>query len=163
MKNRTLNFNDFFACLQREYLVAELRYKIYMKAKEENKLVKIDTDIENLQNRVWEEYQMTYADAKPLAQENFDIKAGTDECQDIKRKIQRLGNVNLSAIEDIKTISERYDDLSKQRDDMTKAQQDLFTIIKDLTTKMEEKFKECFAQIRGNFQIIFRDSNRLAA
>ena len=34
MKNRTLNFNDFFACLQREYLVAELRYKIYMKAKD---------------------------------------------------------------------------------------------------------------------------------
>lgn len=34
MKNRTLNFNDFFACLQREYLVAELRYKIYMKVKD---------------------------------------------------------------------------------------------------------------------------------
>lgn len=34
MKNRTLNFNDFFACLQREYLVAELRYKIYMKEKD---------------------------------------------------------------------------------------------------------------------------------
>ena len=34
MKNRTLNFNDFFACLQREYLVAELRHKIYMKVKD---------------------------------------------------------------------------------------------------------------------------------
>ena len=34
MKNRTQNFNDFFACLQREYLVAELRYKIYMKVKD---------------------------------------------------------------------------------------------------------------------------------
>ncbi len=138
-------------------LAGEIQRANDKKAKEENKLVKIDTDIENLQNRVWEEYQMTYADAKSLSQENFDIKAGTDECQDIKKRIQKLGNVNLSAIEDIKTISERYDDLSKQRDDMTKAQQDLFTIIKDLTTKMEDKFKECFSQIRSNFQTIFRE------
>lgn len=127
------------------------------KAKEENKLIKIDTDLENLQNRVWEEYEMTYGDAKNLYDENFDIKTGTVECSEIKRKIQRLGNVNLAAIEDIKSVSERYDDLSKQRDDMMKAQDDLRIIIKDLTSKMEEKFKNCFDQIRANFQIIFKE------
>jgi len=36
MKNRTQSFNDFFACLQREYLVAELRYKIYEKPKDKD-------------------------------------------------------------------------------------------------------------------------------
>ncbi|MBQ8425490.1 MAG: chromosome segregation protein SMC [Clostridia bacterium] len=34
------------------------------KAKEENLIVRIDTELENLQNRVWEEYQMTYGYAK---------------------------------------------------------------------------------------------------
>ncbi|MBR2391468.1 MAG: chromosome segregation protein SMC [Clostridia bacterium] len=138
-------------------LAGEIQRANDKKAKEENKIVKIDTDTENLQNRVWEEYQMTYADAKQMAIDEFDIKAGSEECAEIKRKIQRLGSVNLAAIEDIKTISERYDDLSRQRDDMTKAQDDLNTIIADLTSKMEEKFRDCFEKIRSNFQTIFRE------
>ena len=138
-------------------LAGEIQRANEKKAKEETKLVKIDTDLENLQNRVWEEYEMTYGDAKKFYDELFDIKEGTEECLEVKRKIQRLGNVNLAAIEDIKTVSERYDDMSKQRDDMIKAQTDLKLIIKDLTTKMEEKFKECFDKIRGNFQIIFKE------
>lgn len=138
-------------------LSGEIQRANEKKSKEESKIIKIDTDIENLQNRVWEEYQMTYSDAKQVAVSEFDIKSGSEECAEIKRKIQRLGNVNLAAIEDIKTISSRYDDLSTQRDDMTKAQNDLLLIIKDLTTKMEERFKDCFAQIRSNFQVIFRE------
>ena len=138
-------------------LAGEIQRANDRRAKEENAIVKIDTDLENMQNRVWEEYQMTYGDAKQMAITDFDLKAGTEECADIKKRIQKLGNVNLAAIEDIKTISERYDDLVVQRDDLTKAQTDLRTIIKDLTTKMEEKFKDQFDQIRKNFQVIFRE------
>lgn len=36
MKNRVQKFSDFFACLQREYLVAELRQKIYPKQKDKD-------------------------------------------------------------------------------------------------------------------------------
>ena len=138
-------------------LAGEIQRANEKKAKEENKLVKIDTDLENLQNRVWEEYQLTYADSKKFVVENFDIKQGLIDAQEIKRKIQKLGTVNLAAIEDIKTISERYDELVKQRDDMTKAREDLNTIIKDLTEKMEQQFSECFEKIRSNFQVIFRE------
>ena len=137
-------------------LAGEIQRANDKKAKEENKIVKIDTDTENLQNRVWEEYQMTYADAKQVATDGFDYKTGVEESVEIKRKIQRLGNVNLAAIEDIKSISARYEDLSKQRDDMTKAQNDLNVIIRDLTARMEEKFRACFEEIRRNFQSIFR-------
>ena len=84
-------------------LAGEIQKANEKKAKEENKLIKIDTDLENLQTRVWEEYQMTYADSKKFVVENFDIKQGLADAQDIKRKIQRLGTVNLAAIEDIKS------------------------------------------------------------
>lgn len=138
-------------------LAGEIQKANDKKAKEENRLVKIDTDLENLQTRVWEEYQMTYADAKNCYVEGFDIKTGSTEAQDVKKQIQKLGTVNLAAIEDIKTISERYDDLTKQRDDMTKAKNDLDTIIKDLTERMEKQFGECFEKIRSNFQVTFRE------
>ncbi len=138
-------------------LSSEIQRASDKKAKEETKLVKIDTDLENLQNRVWEEYEMTYGDAKKFYDENFDIKEGTEECSEVKRKIQRLGNVNVAAIEDIKLVSERYDEMSTQRDDMMKTREDLNIIIKDLTTKMEGIFKECFDKTRSNFQVIFKD------
>ncbi len=138
-------------------LAGEIQRARDRRAKEENAIVKIDSDLENMQNRVWEEYELTYGDAKLQAIENFDIKEGTAECSEVKKKIQRLGNVNLSAIEDIKTVSERYDDLSKQRDDLVKAQEDLRLIIKNLTETMEEKFNNCFEEIRQNFRVIFRE------
>ena len=138
-------------------LAGEIQKANDKKAKEETKLVKIDTDLENLQTRVWEEYQMTYADAKKLFVEGFDIKAGLENAQEIKRQIQKLGTVNLAAIEDIKAVSERYDDMSKQRDDMTKAKEDLDKIIQDLTERMEKQFSECFEKIRSHFQVTFRE------
>ena len=138
-------------------LAGEIQKANEKKAKEENKLVKIDTDLENLQTRVWEEYQMTYADAKKVYVEGFDIKEGLQEAQETKKQIQKLGTVNLAAIEDIKTISERYEELTKQRNDMTKARSDLDIIIKDLTERMERQFTECFEKIRANFQTIFRE------
>lgn len=138
-------------------LAGEIQRARDRRAKEENAIVKIDSDLENMQNRVWEEYQMTYGDAKEHTIPDFDIKEGTAECAEVKRKIQRLGNVNLSAIEDIKTVSERYDDMSRQRDDLVKAQEDLRIIIKNLTETMEQKFKVCFDEIRSNFRVIFRE------
>lgn len=138
-------------------LSGEIQRASDKKSKEENLIVRIDTELENLQNRVWEEYQLTYGDAKELASPDFDYQAGATECTDIKKKIQRLGNVNLSAIEDIKVISERYDDMASQRDDLVKAQDDLNVIIANLTNTMQEKFNECFSNIRQNFQVIFRE------
>ncbi len=138
-------------------LSGEIQRASDKRAKEENQIVKIDTELENLQNRVWEEYQMTYADAKQVADPNFDYKSGSSECTEIKKKIQRLGNVNLAAIEDIKTISERYDDLTRQRDDLVKAGDDLNIIIQNLTQTMEQKFLDCFNKVRSSFQVIFRE------
>ena len=138
-------------------LAGEIQRANDKKAKEENLIVRIDTELENLQNRVWEEYEMTYGDAKQYASADFDYQAGAAECVDIKKRIQKLGNVNLSAIEDIKVIVDRYDEMAQQRDDLVKAQDDLNVIITNLTNTMEEKFNTCFTQIRQSFQTIFRE------
>ena len=45
-------------------------------------LTKIDTDIENMQERIYEEYEMTYNDCLPFKNqdENFDIKETMVTC-----------------------------------------------------------------------------------
>ena len=127
------------------------------KIKEEMNLAKIDSDIEIMQERVWEEYGMTYATAFEAKLTDFDLKEGLIESGKVKKQIQNLGYVNVNAIEELKSVQERYDDLSGQRDDLEKAEADLVKIIKELTNEMETKFRSQFEQINTNFQKIFKE------
>ncbi len=127
------------------------------KYKEENLLVKIDADIEAMQERVWEEYGLTYATALEYKVENHDISSGMQESAKLKKQIQGLGNVNVNAIEMLTDVTTRFNDLSAQRDDLTNAENDLTKIIAGLTSEMETKFKSEFDKINTNFQGVFKE------
>lgn len=127
------------------------------KYREEMMLSKIDSDIETLQERVFEEYELTYATALPLRVENFNLEEGISESARIKRSIQHLGYVNVNAIEQLREVSARYDELTSQRDDLLRAESDLGKIIKELTVQMEGKFKAEFDKINTNFGQVFKE------
>lgn len=138
-------------------LSSEIQRASEKKTKEEMNLAKIDTDIETMQERVWEEYNMTYSNAVDFKIENFNLSDGLAESAKIKRQISALGYVNVSAIEELKEVTSRYEDLATQRDDLKTAEADLLKIIKELSTEMETKFKTQFDQINTNFQRTFRE------
>ena len=138
-------------------LSSEIQRASEKKTKEEMNLQKIDTDIEAMQERVWEEYNMTYASAAEHKREDFDLQEGLVEAGKLKKQISALGYVNVAAIEEIKEVTARYDDMTSQRDDLLGAEADLLKIIKELTNEMETKFKTQFDQINTNFQKTFRE------
>ena len=138
-------------------LSGEIQRASEKKTKEEMNLAKIDSDIETMQERVWEEYGLTYASAVEHKLTDFDLKNGLIESSKYKKQIQSLGYVNVNAIEELKEVQSRFDDLSGQRDDLSKAENDLVKIIKELTNEMETKFKTQFEQINTNFQKIFKE------
>ncbi len=138
-------------------LSGEIQRANEKKTKEEMNLAKIDTDIETMQERVWEEYNMTYASAVEFKLTDFDLTAGLAEAAKLKKQIAALGYVNVGAIEEIKEVQARYDDMAAQRDDLKVAEADLVKIIKELTTEMETRFKTQFEQINANFQKTFRE------
>ncbi|MBQ7466927.1 MAG: chromosome segregation protein SMC, partial [Clostridia bacterium] len=123
-------------------LSAEIQRVSEKKTKEEMNLAKVDTDIEAMQERVWEEYNMTYASAVEFKLTDFDLSEGLSESAKIKKQISALGYVNVAAIEELKEVTARYTDLTTQRDDLKKAEDDLLKIIKELTTEMEGRFKD---------------------
>ena len=100
---------------------------------------------------------MTYALAAEFKLEEFDLKEGLAESAKVKKQISSLGYVNVGAIEELKEVTARYDDLTSQRDDLQKAEDDLLKIIKELTKEMETKFKTQFDQININFQKTFKE------
>ncbi len=136
---------------------SELQRANDRKYKEENLLIKIDSDIEQMQERVWEEYGLTYATALEYKVENHNIQEGLQESGKLKRQIQNLGAVNVNAIEMLSDVSVRFNDLSTQRDDLVNAENDLTKIINGLTEEMEVKFKTEFDKINTNFQGVFRE------
>lgn len=138
-------------------LSTEIQRASDKKTKEEMNLAKIDTDIETMQERVWEEYNMTYANAAEFKLPEFNLSEGLAESAKIKKQISALGYVNVAAIEELKEVTSRYEDLTTQRDDLKNAENDLLKIIKELTTEMESKFKTQFDQINTNFQKTFRE------
>ena len=138
-------------------LSADIQRASDKKTKEEMSLQKIDTDIETMQERVWEEYSMTYADAKAYEKEDFDLTRGLAESGKIKKEISALGYVNVAAIEQVDEVSARYNEMATQRDDLTKTQEDLLKIIKELTTQMEARFRDQFEKINQNFQKTFKE------
>ena len=138
-------------------LSTQLSYVNERKFKEENALLKIDTDIEQMQEKIWEDYGLTYGTAKELQLANHNLEEGLIESGKVKRQINALGYVNVSAIEGIKEVSARYDDMTAQRDDLEKAVADLTGIIDNLTKEMEGTFLTEFKKINTNFQGVFRE------
>ncbi len=136
---------------------AQLQQIAEKRSKEELRLTQIDAEVEAMQERVWEEYSMTYADALNFKKEYFNLTEGLAESAKLKRQIQSLGYVNVGAIEELVSVTARYDELTGQKEDLSVAEQDLIKIIKELTTQMEQKFRTQFEQINVNFQKIFKE------
>ncbi len=138
----------------------ELRENVYQLTNDfnriETKKVKLEVELENTVNRLWDEYELTHSDA--LAYKKDDLGSNVQvnkRISELKGKIRELGNVNVDAIEEYKNVKERYEFLSGQRDDLEKAKTDLLKIIDEMTKVMKEQFEEKFQQINKFFKTTF--------
>ena len=107
-------------------------------------LGRTQSELEQMQQRIWDDYELTYAGAKEYLTEPFDMAGSDKRSADIRREIRAMGPVNVTAVEDYRACRERYDELASQRDDLVKAQDDLLGIIDSLQKQMEKQFLENF-------------------
>ena len=128
--------------------------------KNEQRKTQLSDTIDKMINHLWEEYELTFAAAAELdypevtAQSRREVTAELSEC---KSKLKALGNVNVSAIEEYKEVSERYEYLTRQMEDLRSAKEDLERIISDLNSDMEKSFSDAFARINERFGTVFRE------
>ncbi len=134
--------------------LTRLNEKIYH---EEAKLAQIDTNIENMQERILEDYELTYLTALDLKNPDFEPSGAAKEINELKREINKLGHVNVNAIEDSKSLDERYTELSTQLTDLRQAEADVLGVIKELSDHMTEQFMTQFNRINENFSKIFKE------
>ena len=107
---------------------------------------------------MWEEYELTLNHAKELRNPNLtDLADMKRRIQELKGEIRALGNVNVNAIEEYKSVSERYEFLKGQHDDLVEAAETLEQIIEELDNAMRKQFKEQFARIAAEFDQVFKE------
>lgn len=125
--------------------------------KQEYILNKIDDDLLELQQRVQEEYGITYSAAMEYKQDDFDKEASKARIAELKGSMQRLGNVNVNAIKELEDTQSRYDEYQSQYDDIQKAADDLQTSLKVLTNDIQTRFNDGMQKINENFKQVFRE------
>ncbi|PKM96144.1 MAG: chromosome segregation protein SMC [Firmicutes bacterium HGW-Firmicutes-1] len=153
--------------------VLEEQQNLYKLREEQNEKVNLlEKDILRLQNTkekyelqrenqidyMWNEYELTYNNALYLKDEELGSVANLKKMiMEIKGNIKELGDVNVNAIEEFKSVSERYSFLMDQKEDLLRAEEMLKKVIEELHQQMIEQFKLKFKEISIKFNEVFRE------
>ena len=117
---------------------------------------KLETERDQIINKMWEEYELT-----PLQAAEFKKPTNVQEVQrkvnNLRNDIKELGSINIDSIEEYKKLKERYDFMSEQRLDLENTMAKLRKVIVDLTEVMRKQFDEKFKIINKNFAEVFSE------
>ena len=139
------SYNDAIHILQEQYNRLEIRK------------TKLETELEAIQNRLWDEYELTYGTASEYKKEITNLRQTQLRINELKAKVREMGPVNVSAIEDYSKTKERYNFMTKQRNDLVKSEEKLNRIIREMLSIMKKQFMEEFQRINRNFNEVFRE------
>lgn len=78
-----------------------------------------------------------------------------EQLQSIQQRIQRLGAINLAAIDEYKTESERKLCIDEQCEDLIEALQTLEDAIKKIDKETRTRFKQTFDEVNEGFKTLF--------
>lgn len=101
--------------------------------------------------------QLNEVDADPQAilqnlPEDAKESVWKQQVDDLVEQIERLGSINLTAIEEFKTQSERMKFLNEQHDDLIEALNSLDQAISKIDRESRQRFRETFDKINSGLQ-----------
>ena len=119
-------------------------------------IVKLNMSLDNLLNRLNEDYSITYEGAKSKYSLEMEEAEARKIVSDLKRTIKSIGNVNLESIEEYERVNKRFTFLSSQKEDLEKSEKDLLEIINNMDEIMKDKFETTFYKINDEFSKVFK-------
>ena len=122
----------------------------------EIEISKIDTNLENLRQRMEEAYELDYEGCLAYRKENFNVEEAATMISALKRKITMLGAVNPNAVEEYDYEKEHCEEMITQRDDLQKAIDDLQLALDEIRGEMLRIFNAGFEEINENFKTTFK-------
>jgi chromosome segregation protein len=93
--------------------------------------------------------------AERYAARDGDLAEAERELKDLRDKIARIGDVNLSAIEEYDEVATRYEFLVRQQQDLIEAKEQLKKVIDRINRICSRRFRETFEQVNERFTKAF--------
>jgi chromosome segregation protein len=113
---------------------------------------------EDLIARIAEELSVNleeqYAGYQPETTENWP--AVEAEMTDLRQKIERLGNVNIDAIDEQSQLETRLNFLTTQLDDLRSSESQLLALIEKLNDESKQRFMDTFKSVSEHFTALFK-------
>ena len=130
------------------------------KSKVENRKIKFDIEIDNLKNKMWDDYEFTISSAKeyfkslPIIEDTSNLYKNAEK---IRNDIKNLGDVDVSSIDEYNNTKARFDFITVQKKDLDETKQKLENLISNMTTLMKSQFSKQFKIINENFAKTFSE------
>jgi chromosome segregation protein len=107
---------------------------------------------QNMEKRLAEEFQLQLQDVK---EECMKVDVQEEEIVRLRRRIESMGHVNLTAPEEYASLEERYNFLLTQQQDLLKAKDDLHQVMAKINQTTKENFKLTYDKVRENFRNLY--------
>ncbi|NQT15029.1 MAG: AAA family ATPase, partial [Planctomycetes bacterium] len=113
----------------------------------------------SLAARLREDYRIELAELEhdPSEEEQHQRDEVQQEIDELRRKINNIGNVNLEALEELEEQEARHTTLASQYKDLSRAKASLERIIDKINVDSRRLFSETLETVKGHFATLFRD------
>ena len=109
-----------------------------------------------LVDQVREKYMLILSDViSKYENRDGDPSAADSELKELREKLAKIGEVNLSAIAEYSETQERYTFLTGQHADLTEAKEQLRKVIERINKICSKRFKDTFDLVNERFQKVF--------
>ena len=158
--NKRLGIVEKLAIAENEVEAARKEYAVSTQKLHlaEMEKVRQETEYETALEQIATTYNITLAEAKDstLLLDLSDSALKKME-SGLTHAIEELGPINAGAIEEYKTVSERYEFLNAQYNDLYEAKERLEEVISDINANMSKRFKESLTKINSYFAETYRN------
>lgn len=109
-----------------------------------------------LVDQIHERYMLDLRAVSPqYADVEIDLATQEAEVNELKAKLNKIGEVNLSSIEEYEDLAKRYQFLDQQCKDLVEAKEQLKKVIDRINRICSKRFKETFEQVNERFMKVF--------
>ncbi len=117
---------------------------------------RVASDLEHVETQAKEEFGVAAGELEPPADASDEGLATLEaEAAEISAWIERLGPVNVLALDEYNEEAKRLEFLTTQRDDLLRSVQDLQDSIRKINATSSARFQQAFAAINQNFGAMF--------
>ncbi|MDP3803985.1 MAG: hypothetical protein Q8Q87_00370, partial [Candidatus Omnitrophota bacterium] len=120
------------------------------------KLTELNYKKTNLKERISQAYRIDLETEHVELEENADWEAIRSQVGELKERLEKIGPVNLIAIDEHKELEERHAFLTHQYEDLLNAKDSLHKAIQKINKTTKDLFVETFQKIQVEFKNFFR-------